>query len=361
MRKIRAGDSAFSLANGFYKAHGRDADVRFFVNVLSYVNPRAFYKPDEHDSWKSTIARKDLYAWFPSETFALTLKGKVESGSRWTKAWNWAKGVAEAIENFAVGGAAFAAGLVKGLLSAVGDLLAGLKGAAKAVARVVKSVVQGRLVSDLRALWDAVKHVNAKRIAASWISDFVAKWTAKGLWDRWQFRGWVSGYGIANVAMAIVSGGGALAAKLGAKFGEFASFLVERIPGLEAAVKAVPKLPRKTLIALKTRRMIGRHYPRAGTVVQDPGIKLVGLRGSVGRDPHHAIQRIIERGVKPHTILEAMRNPVVVLQQRGGNRYLYLTTEVAIVVDLRGEMVTAWTKNEYFPIYKRILKEAGAK
>ncbi|HEX9696348.1 MAG TPA: RHS repeat-associated core domain-containing protein [Actinomycetota bacterium] len=102
--------------------------------------------------------------------------------------------------------------------------------------------------------------------------------------------------------------------------------------------------------------LIGTSYGKMGTVVSNPGITIKGFQGSV--QPGHAINRIIERGVTPQRLLDALRNPRAVLQQ-AGNRFLYLTDDAAMVMTGDGQVVTAWTRNEFLPRMMRILRDAG--
>jgi len=88
-----------------------------------------------------------------------------------------------------------------------------------------------------------------------------------------------------------------------------------------------------------------------GRVVTNPGIAHKGLSGSVV--PYHAIDQIITRGVTAPTILATLRNPVVVLQQ--GGRYLYLSSNAAVVITAEGQVVTAWTSAQFTPAIRAIL------
>jgi len=88
LHKIQNTETAIGIAERFYKnAVKPGEDLRFFVNVLSYVNPEAIAKPVQDDSWKKAKALKDYAIWVPSATFALSLRGKVGSGSITGGAW----------------------------------------------------------------------------------------------------------------------------------------------------------------------------------------------------------------------------------------------------------------------------------
>ena len=100
---------------------GADPEVRHTQDGRPIANLRVATS----DSWRDTKARAGWYIWIPSEQFALTLQGKVKGGSITSAVFGWAEGVIEKIENFAVGGAAFVAGLLKGAWDSIGSTLAG--------------------------------------------------------------------------------------------------------------------------------------------------------------------------------------------------------------------------------------------
>jgi hypothetical protein len=101
---------------------------------------------------------------------------------------------------------------------------------------------------------------------------------------------------------------------------------------------------------------LGTTYP-TGTVVPDPGIKITGFQGSLGKDPFHGVNRAIERGVSPQDILNTMRNPVVVLSQSGG-RYLYLSRSAGVVVDSGGQVVSVFGAQDMNALNLQILADA---
>jgi hypothetical protein len=57
-------------------------------------------------------------------------------------------------------------------------------------------------------------------------------------------------------------------------------------------------------------------------------------------------------------LLETVRNPRVVLQQRGG-RYLYLDEEAAVAIHGNGQVVTAYTRGQFNFRIQQILREAS--
>ena len=254
--KIAGGDSAIGIAQRYYGGLVKPGeDLRFYVNVLEYVNrgngPRGVYQPDPNDhsrgAWKHVLTRAGYMIWVPGGQFAQSLKGIVSSGSLTGGAWAKARSAIKAVENFAIGGAAFVAGLLEGALASVRDLLEGVGSLLSMVWKTVKSLFEGNILRDARRVWDMLANLDAKEIAESWIRDFVENWTAEDIWSRWKFRGWVAGYAIAEAAMIVLTSGGTLAVKLAGKAGKLGSRLV----GLVKAFSS--KLPKAAAVAVKSR------------------------------------------------------------------------------------------------------------
>ena len=271
LHRIEADEFAIDLAQRLYGHRVKPGlDLRFFVNVLEYVNrgsgKRGIYQPDPNDksrgAWKKIRTRANYMIWVPSGDFAESLKGRVSTGSLTGGAWARTREVIEKVENFAIGGAAFVAGLLTGAGSAIRDLLVGAAQLVSGVWKVLKSLFEGNILRDARRLWDAVTHLNVREIADSWVSRFTEKWTAKDIWDRWKFRGWVAGYAIAEIAMTILSGAGTLAVKLAGKAGKVASKLMGAVRGFTGKLGSV-KLPKAVDKVVKSRLM-GRQLVSLG-------------------------------------------------------------------------------------------------
>jgi hypothetical protein len=261
------GETALELAQKFYGGEsipGRDA--RFYVNVLEYVNRgpgrRGIYQPNPGDrstgAWKNVRTRENYMIWVPSYAFAQTLKGKVSSGSLTGGAWARARNAINAIETFATGGIAFVAGLVEGAVASVKDLLTGAAALVGGVWKTLKSLFQGNIVHDARHVWDVITHLDVKAIAEDWIGNFVRRWNAKGVWDRWKFRGWAAGYAIAETIMIILSGGGALAVKVAGRMGKLGAKLLGFAKKL-----ADTKVSKAAMGAIKSR-VLGRELVKLG-------------------------------------------------------------------------------------------------
>ena len=74
-------------------------------------------------------------------------------------------------------------------------------------------------------------------------------------------------------------------------------------------------------------------------------------------DSSHALNRAIQRGTSPDTILQTIREPAVVLQQTNG-RFLYLSEVGAVAMDSSGNVVTVWNRSDFNTTNERILSDA---
>jgi len=102
---------------------------------------------------------------------------------------------------------------------------------------------------------------------------------------------------------------------------------------------------------------MGQTYGSA-TVVPRPDLGITGFRGSINpNDPFHALNRAIDRGVSPETILGTVRNPAVVLEQPS-RRFLYLSQQGAVVLDDAGQAVTVWKRADFNAANETILADA---
>jgi len=112
--------------------------------------------------------------------------------------------------------------------------------------------------------------------------------------------------------------------------------------GVGAAPKAVPNL--------------GKSYGRNGTVVSNPGREIKGVVKP------HGDTRMMERGVSLADAEDLVKNPGVVLDQ-GGGKHLFMNSDLAMVLDSRGLIVTvvprSHPKGSMDEAWISILKEAG--
>ena len=96
---------------------------------------------------------------------------------------------------------------------------------------------------------------------------------------------------------------------------------------------------------------IGKNYGKIGTVVENPGLNTTGFS-------EHAINQAITRGVTTRALLDTVRDPAVVLSQRGGNSFIYISENAAVVLNNAGEIITTYSSQYFDDTIQKILMEA---
>lgn len=83
LHKVESGLPGFAIAiaERYYKQYADDwgQDLRFYVNVLAWVNHRTV--PNTTSGWRDVKFNAGEYIWVPTHAFARSLKGVVNSGS----------------------------------------------------------------------------------------------------------------------------------------------------------------------------------------------------------------------------------------------------------------------------------------
>lgn len=231
------GESALRIATHFYGHLGTDGqDMRFYVNVLEYVNrgpgDRGIYqsKPNNKswDAWKDVKTRSGFQIWVPGDKYAKDLKGTVASGSLTGGALAKARRVANAVEDFLIGGAAFVAGLFSGAYSSVKGMLVDAKDLIVALWNVMTSTVK-ELVSKGKDLWNRVSKLKPGEIASSHFKRFAQRWKHPDMWERWKFRGFIAGFALVEIALLFLTAGIGATLKL-AKLGRMLKGFVKELP-----------------------------------------------------------------------------------------------------------------------------------
>jgi hypothetical protein len=92
-------------------------------------------------------------------------------------------------------------------------------------------------------------------------------------------------------------------------------------------------------IAGKGAGLVGQAFGKLGTVVEGSGLAISGFT-------RHGIDQAISRGVGPAAMLDAVRNPLAVLQQGSGN-YLHIGEQAAVVLNSAGRVVTTYPARMY--------------
>ncbi len=249
-----AGGFAINLAKAHFssfvnKSNNRDQDLRFFVNVLEHVNrgrgagifkPSAAQDRTDSSAWKTTQATAGEYIWIPGLKHALSLVGTVPGGSLTTATLEGLKSAAGAVGEFALGGAAFVAGIFHGIGSALFDMA---KAILDLVWGAVKGIFTGSLISDVGGFFNSIVSAagHIPEIAKAAVADVKEKWNQADLIMRWEYRGWLIGNVLANIVLMLLDGIGAIkglaalgkAGRLG-KIGQLAIRL-EKLPAIAAA------------------------------------------------------------------------------------------------------------------------------
>nr|WP_254627343.1 DUF4157 domain-containing protein [Myxococcus sp. CA040A] len=231
--RIAKGETALDIVKRFYKSSATQwgQDERFFVNVLVLVNSErgrnGIHKPDPDAGWDATQTRAGSQIWIPGVEFAKALKGRVSSGSISYEAYQAVKSAISAVGEFLLGSVAFVAGLLHGVFESLWDTLVGLVDLAKLAGKLVWSLVTGNLISDIRGFFKDLSKLDFSQLAAAGLDWLDKKWNDPSLLKRWHFRGWITGYAIAEIVMLFFSGGALTALKSAGKAGKFAQLLAK--------------------------------------------------------------------------------------------------------------------------------------
>lgn len=249
LHKIKKGESALAIVKQYYKgsAISWGEDERYYVNVLVEANRgkelSGIYKPTGSADWSKTQTRENYLIWIPTLEFAKSLRGKVSSGSLSYEAWQAARRAAEATGDFLLGSVAFQAGVIHGALESVWDLVTGLFDLAKLLWDIFKSAITGNILSDVKGLWELVKSLQPSALIDAGLKAFLRRWNDPSFLRRWHFRGWVVGYAVAEILMAVVSGSATLV-KWAGKAGKF-SKLIAKFPKVLKAAERVTDLSKR--------------------------------------------------------------------------------------------------------------------
>ncbi|WP_223763721.1 peptidoglycan-binding protein [Corallococcus sp. AS-1-6] len=243
LHRIKKNEGALAIVKQHYKGSAIKwgQDERYYANVLVEANRgsglRGIYKPTEDATWDKTQTREDYLIWIPSVAFAKTLRGKVGSGSITYDLWQEAKALATNVGNAYLGNLAFSAGLIHGALESVWDLLTGLIDLLELAWKLIYSVLSGEILSDLKGLWDLAASLDLKTLTEAGIKALASRWNAPNLLHREHFRGWLIGYVIVEIVMAVASGGATIV-KWAGKAGKLGKLLAKFPRLVKVAEKA---------------------------------------------------------------------------------------------------------------------------
>ena len=235
--QIKGGDTALGIAGTQYAPYIRAGhDARYFIGVLAWANGGGsdsskgiYHKGGKHvtnwednwfssSSWEEAGVRANYWIWIPTASFAKGLENQITDGSLTNGLWSKVKDIAEII----AGGAAFIAGLVVGAVSSIIDLVKGLAELPGIMVKLIRSIISGSIVSDVKSLLSSLSEMSLGElgaILAPSLGNVPKKWNEGNLLEKWYYRGKVVGYVLAEVLMLIFTGG-ATAAKIAAKVGK---------------------------------------------------------------------------------------------------------------------------------------------
>jgi hypothetical protein len=165
----------------------------------------------------------------------------------------------------------FIVGLIDGFVSALTDLVTGLVDLVSSIIDVVVKVVRDGITATIDEIKSLISKLDPAEIALAIWGNFVNRWKAADAWERWKFRGMVIGTLVAELLMAIFSGGGALVAKIASKFGKLGTLIknsktVAKV--LAAADKATDRIPGAKKLKQKARERFGSRKLRIARAIE---------------------------------------------------------------------------------------------
>lgn len=101
--------------------------------------------------------------------------------------------------------------------------------------------------------------------------------------------------------------------------------------------------------------LAGRNYGRLGTVVVHPPVLTIH-----GYDTMHAFNRAVQRDGTTQDRYETVRDPLVVLEQRQGQAYMFLSERAVVVLKTDGMVITTYGMSDFDEKIRSILADAGA-
>lgn len=304
--KVKAGDTALGIARAGYPGrfdNAWKADKRYVVNALVWVNEHAKHnfagapvieKKDtvisagglgdvklegKEDAPWQTVQVKPGYMWLPGEAYLLAVMEDVikkGGGTGSIKADVLRK--IEGAYYYIRYALAFIAGVVHGFLKSLWDALAGI---ASMLYDIGKSLITGRLISDVKALagsiqklkWDDIKDAIGK-----WADEWATKLESESPWVAGHAHGYLTGYVMAEAAMLLLSGG-ALTELKGAMWGSKLGEIIKGSEALKTIEGTLGKLAeaRKLAGGKVDEALIALRKSRAGKAVKvvETGVKAV--------------------------------------------------------------------------------------
>lgn len=249
---ITTGDDARSIATAVYIAN-KDRGVRLNLERFEAKNDWFEDALDLTDEYRSEMRRiyqsVELVAgeliWLPGQQYITALKSAniIPTRADWK---NTAIEVGKSI-----GG--FTAGLVQGFLQSIADALEGLYDIGKSIIDVIIDVVTGEALTKAQELYDYFTNLTVeeiKELAQAIVSNLVSgtvksvqelidRWNVTHVYNRWNFRGIVTGNVLSEVVMLLISGGAANALKWLGKLGNLGSRLANIVGKVATKIDSI--------------------------------------------------------------------------------------------------------------------------
>jgi hypothetical protein len=259
--RVGPNEGAFEIIKNQYQVDPDDKfhNLRFYANGLVEVNSKrgrnGIYEPSSEEKvrlqgqamgrgqgfiYVDAATRANAQIILPSKEFVETLD--VSSGS-WVrdvghKAMAWLEKAAQFL--------AFPAGLIVGALECLWDTISGI---VEMVWKLLKGIVTGSLLDDLREMADSMVKLftdpQTRQAALEALADWLdARWNNPNAVKRWYWRGWIIGYLTAEVILTFFSGGEALAEAGAAQFAKLGKLIKatrfgsKAVAAIEGAVDA---------------------------------------------------------------------------------------------------------------------------
>jgi hypothetical protein len=245
---LRTGDDQRSIVMAVLVASEQDERTQMGIEL----NKAKLAKAQDPGAWEGIKDAADEYRrvlrpilqsvelrlneniWLPGKQYVEALKnsGIIPKRSEW-------KNVAIAVTK-GIGG--FLSGLVDGLSSSIVEVFTGIYDLIKTVISQVMDLISDGVIRRLEEIYDTVEEMvrtmspedllkMLKDALTGFIGglfeNFVDRWNAKNTYNKWYFRGSIVGYVLAEILMAVFSGGAATAAKWLGKLGKLGSKLAK--------------------------------------------------------------------------------------------------------------------------------------
>ena len=105
--------------------------------------------------------------------------------------------------------------------------------------------------------------------------------------------------------------------------------------------------------------LAGKDYGKLGRVLQTPPMmKITGFYVN-SKGQKHGLDRAVMRDVTTADRLDALKNPIIVLEQANGARLGFLSERAMVVTTRTGELVTTYGRSDFHTTIQNILRDAG--